>query len=1148
LENGHFISTFIKITAFIRELFIISRINTVTGKICIKLKPMQSYLFYSLALLIVFVQNEIRAEQALKEFYLECPHDSFAYIYENYDEDYYITVTLSFEGTTWYSVKLRIRGDTSRKYPKKSLKLKFEGDPFVNNRDKLNLNADYYDKSYIHAFLTTQLFQKTGHPCAELEHVRVYLNNKYLGLYILLENVDDAYLEARNLDANGNLYKASRDNSSMSIYDDIYNVWEKKSDSEESWDDLLQLIRQINDVSESNYFAFTNEVFDYEKMINILAINMLVANGSTYYHNYYLYHDIKSTSKWLMMPWDLDKTFSAYNAGYRYDRSATAYNHDNPFLERAIIDPAIFSDIRKRIDQLAGQFFNNSFFDPIIDSLHTLLAPSVEQDLTDDVADSSEWVTLLDAEKRYIRDRVSRLTDQFTSLPRPFRALPTANTFTSDIVFRWHPSFDPNGDPITYMLKYSTDLLFKSEETVTYENITDTVFVLPENPAPGTYYWIVYATDGSNYMPAYDSKNSFTYKIPTTLPATIDGRLHLAKEQSPYLAQSDITITASGKLVVDAGVEIRFKEHCSLYIYGQANFNGTQSESIRMVPELIGIRWGALCIGNAAGSIILNHVLIDHAGTGADTLRWKAAVTSYNSTLRLKNTEIKNVIQPVYAYGGDIEIEQCEMIAGPKDDIINLRYGKAIVRDCNLYGMPVGDAIDYDHIIDGLIENNTIVTSTDDGIDIGEASQNIQIQRNLIMHCNDKAISVGEQSTATIYQNCILDNNWGVAVKDSSYGFIDHNTFYRNGISILCYEKVNGQGPGKALATNNIFSQSQSTIFELDSMSTLEIHYSLSDTHALPGDDNLNADPGFLDTANSDFRLQPESPCINSGDPEAALDPDGTRSDIGAYYFNLNAPDLLVINEINYNSSQDYDTGDWLELYNPSELDADLGAWRLQDQDSTHTFILAHKIVIAAKKYMVICRDTSRFRKITGLSIPLVGNFDFGFSNGGDVIKLYEATGALVDSVCYQDKSPWPVDADGTGKTLELIDFTTDNNWNENWKSSLYHGGTPGKTNSVSPASNNSSDMPRTFILTQNYPNPFNTSTMIPYTISEPGKVEIIIYDLLGRVVEKSEKKHAVVGTFSYQWHAKNRSSGIYFFIAKWDGKLTQAKKAVLIK
>ncbi|NQU05488.1 MAG: choice-of-anchor D domain-containing protein, partial [Calditrichaeota bacterium] len=60
------------------------------------------------------------------------------------------------------------------------------------------------------------------------------------------------------------------------------------------------------------------------------------------------------------------------------------------------------------------------------------------------------------------------------------------------------------------------------------------------------------------------------------------------------------------------------------------------------------------------------------------------------------------------------------------------------------------------------------------------------------------------------------------------------------------------------------------------------------------GEGNIDADPLFADPDNGDYNLSwanyPEydetrSPCINSGDPESDNDPDDTRADMGAFYF-----------------------------------------------------------------------------------------------------------------------------------------------------------------------------------------------------------------------------------------------------------------------
>ena len=85
-----------------------------------------------------------------------------------------------------------------------------------------------------------------------------------------------------------------------------------------------------------------------------------------------------------------------------------------------------------------------------------------------------------------------------------------------------------------------------------------------------------------------------------------------------------------------------------------------------------------------------------------------------------------------------------------------------------------------------------------------------------------------------------------------------------------------------------------------------------------------------------------------------------------------------------------------------------------------------------------------------------------------------------------------------------------------------------------------------------NYPNPFNPTTIIEYTIDEPGNVSIMIYNTKGQLVKTLINETKNADHYSEIWNGQDNNnsdvpSGIYFY--KLDtNKYSSIKKMILMK
>ncbi|MEN8680904.1 MAG: lamin tail domain-containing protein, partial [Akkermansiaceae bacterium] len=85
----------------------------------------------------------------------------------------------------------------------------------------------------------------------------------------------------------------------------------------------------------------------------------------------------------------------------------------------------------------------------------------------------------------------------------------------------------------------------------------------------------------------------------------------------------------------------------------------------------------------------------------------------------------------------------------------------------------------------------------------------------------------------------------------------------------------------------------------------------------------------------------------------------------------------------------------------------------------------------------------------------VIGAADFengtALSNGGETLKLEDATSGTISEFQYDDQIPWPLSPDGEGPSLVLINPTLkpDPSLPSNWRPSLTSGGNPGTTDAL---------------------------------------------------------------------------------------------------
>ncbi len=219
------------------------------------------------------------------------------------------------EGVLYTGVQMRVRGHSSRGWPKKHWKFKFpKGNGFFDANitpepvDEFLIQSSFGDKSFMREILSYETFRDADSPSHLSAPVSIYQNGTFYGLYIWVEEKDSQQLDRTGVDGDAAFYKGY----SQCEYRPLAQLpgrFQKKNPDDGDYSELHALLDGINNLAGQARRDFIFDHLDIPAMVTYQAASVLAHNNDQVAKNYYLFQDIHRTRRWAFQVWDVDLSF-----------------------------------------------------------------------------------------------------------------------------------------------------------------------------------------------------------------------------------------------------------------------------------------------------------------------------------------------------------------------------------------------------------------------------------------------------------------------------------------------------------------------------------------------------------------------------------------------------------------------------------------------------------------------------------------------------------------------------------------------------------------------------------------------------------------------------------------------------------------------
>ncbi len=251
----------------------------------------------------------------------------------------YALATVQLDGARIEGVGVRLKGNNSFRpiTQKPSFKIKLDefDDRSYGRLESVTLNNMIEDASLAREALTYWLWNDAGQIAPRAAYTRVYVDDEYFGLYLLLESIDRAFVTRRFEEPDGDLWEGEDDadftTAGLSFFD------HKCGEDEPG---RLAAVATALNTPTDDFYTSADRFLQMDQVIDYWAWTMATANLDGYpytLNDFVVYADPGADGRLTMSPWGMDES---WNSGFRFQwgRGVALFNcaADNACLERVL--------------------------------------------------------------------------------------------------------------------------------------------------------------------------------------------------------------------------------------------------------------------------------------------------------------------------------------------------------------------------------------------------------------------------------------------------------------------------------------------------------------------------------------------------------------------------------------------------------------------------------------------------------------------------------------------------------------------------------------------------------------------------------------------------------------------------------------------